>query len=382
MSWQYPTQYPAQAPEFAPPAQPNWAQSPQLGAPQPYASPYQQAYAYPYPQPNPYPQAYPYPQTYPQTYPYPGAKPKQSVVLPLVVVFAVAAALILGAVQAGIITWPGTDPTEQPASPPTTQNPPPPSPQPTPDPNPTPVPYPQSADEATRNTTSNPLYQTTANAANCPKPGTNMGSARGEVLEQGLNALITCLMDVWTGPVEAAGFQMPRPGVHVFLPGAQVDTACKEWPDKVPFYCGADQQIFWIESYIADLPESMRNTPFLTEGALGHEFGHAVQYRTGILGGGDKLKKTAPSEDVRLDYSRRLELQATCLGGMFEAAVAQSMNISSDDMNALIALWKKAKKDSPTHGSTENWTYWMGIGMGTLSVASCNTFTAPANLTA
>ena len=81
------------------------------------------------------------------------------------------------------------------------------------------------------------------------------------------------------------------------------------------FYCSADQQIYF--SNLLRRPcRSSRDDKWAADVVMAHEFGHALQGRTGILvssarPGPERRRQVGPS-CIR---SRRLETQADCFSG-------------------------------------------------------------------
>ena len=61
---------------------------------------------------------------------------------------------------------------------------------------------------------------------------------------------------------------------------------------------------------------------------MAHEFGHALQGRTGILISAHALGQESGGQGTELQYMRRLETQADCFSGMFVRAVSRSLGCS------------------------------------------------------
>jgi predicted metalloprotease len=120
---------------------------------------------------------------------------------------------------------------------------------------------------------------------------------------------------------------------------------------------------------------------------LAHEFGHAIQARTGILISANGLEQLAGMKTPEgLELSRRVETQADCFSGLFLRATSQSLGIKQSDVPAMevifVAIGDDTLSQNPgiesTHGHGDNRLYWARQGLGTSQVGKCNTFVAPS----
>ena len=120
---------------------------------------------------------------------------------------------------------------------------------------------------------------------------------------------------------------------------------------------------------------------------MAHEFGHALQGRTGILISSAAMGQLSDDKSTELLYSRRSETQADCFSGMFMRAVSRSLGIQQSDVAGIIATYRAVGDDTLTrnsdvegsHGLAVSRVYWGNTGLGTSDVGSCNTFSAPAS---
>lgn len=243
---------------------------------------------------------------------------------------------------------------------------------------------PQTYDEAELIVTSNPLYaQTVANPVRCvlEDVGDQTTSAG---LETALNNYMECQLRVWGPPIEGAGFTAVRPSVTVY--SDQVVSACGSMKgDKAvnAFYCPADQRVFYSTLLSDALPIASR--PRIIELILAHEFGHAVQGRTGIIVTGQLLAANSDSKGESLEWQRRIETQADCMSGMFMRSVATSLNLGPTDYANFKLAWEQfgdnALSQSPeagNHGTGASRQLWGTRGLNTADIGTCNTFTAPS----
>lgn len=252
------------------------------------------------------------------------------------------------------------------------------------DPNPPDVPIPDTYKQAEGWLTANALYgqQVPAPTRCTMQPIT--GANTPAELEAKLNAQMACLMGVWEPPMKAAGFLMPRPPVTVYT--SRVTTACGVMKEINAAYCAGDQQIYYSAKLLRALPPKVASTKYAAETVIAHEFGHAVQARTGILVA-DKALEDRASENEALDMSRRAEQQADCFGGLYVSSVAQSQGLSASDQKAIIGLNYYLGDDvlsgdasiNSGHGSGKNRQAWFAKGMGTRSIGTCNTWTVPSS---
>ena len=171
--------------------------------------------------------------------------------------------------------------------------------------NPPELPAPETVSEAQALLTRNPVYgESVPVPTNCRMPALDANTASKAQLETHLNQLMGCLMAVWEGPVEAAGFEMPRPPVTVY--DSPVRTACGVMQEVNAAYCAGDQQIYYARPLLRAFPADVRSTTYAAETIIAHEFGHAVQARTAILIS-DKALEQRVSKNEALVMSRRTE---------------------------------------------------------------------------
>jgi uncharacterized protein len=255
---------------------------------------------------------------------------------------------------------------------------------PPPDTNPPPLPQPQTEAEAEALLTRNPFYRQVAPIpVRCNSQPINVATATDTQLKAHFTGLTECLMRVWQPPVTRAGFEIVRPSVTIY--GSQITTRCGT-SEVNAFYCSADQQIYFSNL----LPEHVRvvaDDKWAADVVMAHEFGHALQGRTGILISSAALGQISGDQSTELQFSRRSETQADCLSGMFMRAVSQSMGIQQSDVAGILDTFRAVGDDALTgapnregnHGTAASRVYWGGQGLGTSAVDTCNTFVAPVS---
>ncbi len=214
----------------------------------------------------------------------------------------------------------------------------------------------------------------------CPARGLGDASrARQTVFYK---ALMACLNSEWSSAVESAGYAYQKPGLVVF--DSPVDTPCgtasPEDGRTLAFYCPSDSVMY------ADVPQMRRffdNIDVAYAIVIGHEFGHHIQQETGMLQAYDDL--IYDNFDDRLELSRRVELQASCMGGLFLGAVAATFPMDGTRLRQLQQVagsfgdepgGSDSKRD---HGSGASNRQWIFAGYSDNDTATCNTFTASSS---
>ncbi|WP_344801952.1 neutral zinc metallopeptidase [Microlunatus ginsengisoli] len=255
---------------------------------------------------------------------------------------------------------------------------------PPPDTSPPPIPQPKTEAEAEAFLTANPFYdQTTPAPVRCNSRPINVATASDKQLAAHFDGLMECLIRVWQPPVTKAGFQIVRPSVTIY--GDEITTKCGT-SDVNAFYCSADQQVYFsnqLPKYVTIVAEDK----WAADVVMAHEFGHALQGRTGILISSAALGQLSGEKSTELLFSRRSETQADCFSGMFMRSVSVSLGIQQSDVAGILATYKAVGDDTLTgnpkveasHGLARSRVYWGNTGLGTSDVGKCNTFSAPAS---
>ncbi len=260
---------------------------------------------------------------------------------------------------------------------------------PEPDMNPPAAPIPKTFGEAEQWLVNNALYAQTVQApTDCAVPRFNAGTATPEQAQAHLNELTACLTAVWLQPMQRAGFELPRPPATVIT--QPITSACGDVGSGTIAYCGGDQRIY----YASDGPAVFQNStpdivyePFFLANIIGHEFGHHLQARTGILYSQNALRQDTKSKDLDLELSRRKEIQADCFAGIFLHAVDQASQITDAERAALsdvtYAVGDDIINNAPgyvgDHGTGNARRAWFKVGNASPQVAVCNTWTVPAD---
>ena len=256
---------------------------------------------------------------------------------------------------------------------------------PPPDTSPPPIPIPETYEQAEQWITQSTFYNQTAPApVRCNSQPINVSTASDAQLKAHFEGLMECLVRVWEPPVTSAGFTIVRPTVTIY--GEELTTKCGKSGVNA-FYCTADQQVYYSNL----LPEALlpvRRNKWTADVVMAHEFGHALQARTGILISAHALGQNSGDEGTDLQYMRRLETQADCFSGMFVRAVSQSIGVQQQDEDGILEIYAAIGDDTLSgksdvvgnHGLARSRRYWGTVGLTTSAVAPCNTFVAPSKL--
>ena len=243
---------------------------------------------------------------------------------------------------------------------------------------------PTTVGEAQKWLTDNAIYsENVPSPTNCTETPITEGLSKAQ-METRLNALMACLMQVWEPPMKAAGFEMPRPPVTVYT--SAITTACGVMKEVNAAYCAGDQHVYYALPLLNALPDQVASTKYAAEDVIAHEFGHAVQARSGILISDKALEQRASKSDA-LIMSRRAEQQADCFGGLFVGSVAQSQGFSQNDLQSLVDMTYYLGDDvlsgqaniQGDHGLGTNRQAWFAKGVQTNQIGVCNTWTVPAS---
>lgn len=255
---------------------------------------------------------------------------------------------------------------------------------PPPDTSPPPIPVPDTYEQAEQIVIRSPFYDQTAPApVRCTTPPINVETASDAQLKSHFEGMMACLIRVWQPPVTQAGLQIVRPTVTIY--GGTITTRCGS--SKVnAFYCGADQQVYYSNQLPRAIP-IVREDKWAADVVIAHEFGHALQARTGILVSAKALGQQSEDQATDLLFSRRLETQADCLSGMFIRSVSVSLGVQQPDLQGIIATYVAVGDDTVTgkptvlgnHGLARSRKFWGTKGLGDGAIATCNTFVAPAS---
>lgn len=226
--------------------------------------------------------------------------------------------------------------------------------------------------------TANPLYRTgTLPTMRCGAGQIRAGSAAS--YRYFMTRVNRCLNLAWKTQFRKVGLPFAQPTLRFV--GSRVSSPCGRWPKGAGgYYCSTNRTI-----YIGVTREVLKN-PFGPNHAqfMAHEYGHHVQQLAGIMNYyGQSVWRARPS--TKLAFSRRLELQADCLGSAFLRQVSDDLPVEQDQWDSMVRwVSENGAKTwaSNDHGRGRSQAYWMEHGFGAGSPSGCNTWTAPSRTVA
>ncbi|GLU47395.1 neutral zinc metallopeptidase [Nocardiopsis ansamitocini] len=200
-------------------------------------------------------------------------------------------------------------------------------------------------------------------------------------MEVFLHTVTDCLDESWGEHFADSAMPFEPPNRVYWYASGQ--SPCGNYPVEgtSAFYCQANQGLYLG---VADIVETSAGTGdaeaygFL----LSHEYGHHVQGEAGIL---DRYQDERSGQGTSADrdlWTRRGELQANCLGGVFLGSVADSFPIGGEGRaNILKDVGLRSDRgDDRTHGTPQNGQMWTDHGMDRQDPAACNTWDARTEL--
>ncbi|MDS1270245.1 neutral zinc metallopeptidase [Lipingzhangella sp. LS1_29] len=238
----------------------------------------------------------------------------------------------------------------------------------------------------------NPLYGTEPLAPRpCPVPDLNVHDSTS--METFLNAVADCLDDAWSTQFARADLPF-EPANRVFWsePGT---SPCRDYPSAAgAFYCRASSGIYIGTSDVVEKWLGETNGVVYAS-LLSHEYAHHVQSEAGLLEYYHDQRSEAPTTAERNEWTRRSELQADCLAGVFLGSIAVTYPLDEDDVQVLLEDARataddtsaagrgeqdELDEDERTHGTADNSEYWTHAGFTEQRPGACNTWTADEEL--
>jgi len=236
----------------------------------------------------------------------------------------------------------------------------------------------------------NRLYQTPAiTPSKCKEVNVSLRTQAGVAAYA--TQLWTCMYAAWAVPLKAAGAAYkikPKLSVHS---GTKIATGCGTLSNTTGYYCSASNGVIYIPA--AQIINTWNQNPtyaraWLTQ-MVAHEYGHHVQFLTGILGASWARQNAFSTNAARLEESRRRELQASCLGAAYIGANKRYYPMSGGlltQFNYLVSHMGDQPGGVRDHGSTKNHAFWSTSGFNakhTYTVAgNCNTFNSSSTYVA
>lgn len=224
-----------------------------------------------------------------------------------------------------------------------------------------------------------PIFSTGVGANDfgaCPLPKMEYNPA-GE--ERFLSAALPCIEKAWQPALKAANLPYQPVELQVFTGTTQTPCGSRQANSTAMFCRGV---IYWPGNFYSNEGGSTVRHPGVYLGQLSHEYGHHVQWLTGLMRAADQAQYDVGGFDTPkgLELNRRLELQATCIGGMTLAPFSHKNVVPMDVVNTgLSDAGQRGDYDRrPDHGSAPNNERWVMHGHKQNDIKACNTWAASA----
>ncbi|MEV5410354.1 neutral zinc metallopeptidase [Thermopolyspora sp. NPDC052614] len=223
-------------------------------------------------------------------------------------------------------------------------------------------------------------------AVRCPAGSANINDHAQ--LKRLILRTAACLNRGWGPALERIGIRHTPP--NYAIAAGRGRGACGDYPPRgsiVPYYCPRNTTIYASTSAMARGSGDALGYGQISSwhgviiSVMAHEYGHHVQYLTGLTDAWWRQTLASGSQSSRLSLSRRLELQATCFGGMFMRSVAPTYPVPPARRATLYAFHSRVG-DQPgyprDHGSPANNNLWFRQGFDYNRTQRCNTWRASA----
>lgn len=217
---------------------------------------------------------------------------------------------------------------------------------------------------------------------NCPAERLGNGSLAAQ--KRYYEKLFGCLNDGWRPVLQRIGVTKPDPGLVVF--DQPVKTPCGDFKPLsgrvLAFYCYGNQVMYTDVLQMNKAFGPQEDLAYLM--TIAHEYGHHIQGVTELFYARAVYLQDHPEQ--KLESSRRNEVQASCLGGVFSRAVAKSypftarMQEFEHQASNSFGETEKTPPEERTHGLATSQGFWIMNGFNVGETKACNTFAAPASL--
>jgi uncharacterized protein len=199
-----------------------------------------------------------------------------------------------------------------------------------------------------------------------------------------LDTLSDCLDQAWGRQFTkagVAGFTAPQ-RVFWSLPGS---SPCGSYPapGASAFYCPVNDTMYVGLSNVVDTAGGEPVSHYAVYArVIAHEYGHHVQEDAGILEYGHEVMASGGAGQ-RAETSRRIELQAQCLAGVFLSAERHTLPMTRAQYEEMVADNRargddESRPDVRDHGSGRHYAGWVVRGYRDGVLSACDTWTVPA----
>lgn len=189
-----------------------------------------------------------------------------------------------------------------------------------------------------------------------------------------------CLDQMWRSNLAAANLPFKSPGLVVAENSSELSSPCGG-SSSGAFYCSASSTI-----YMSTVGLVLHNTPYPPMEALSiyaHEYGHHVQGLTGVMQASSNQRREQGTMSAGgLETSRRMELQASCFGGMYIGSSEAGGSWTSQEGYAAVKHHYDLGDGNGRHrdhGTPDHNGNWYNQGYTKNRNFQCNTWLAPSD---
>jgi predicted metalloprotease len=200
-----------------------------------------------------------------------------------------------------------------------------------------------------------------------------------------------CMDNAWGQILRKQGIPFSPPNYAIVAGRGR--GACGDYPaagSMVPYYCPRNNTIYASTTAMAKGNGNARGYGQIISwhggiiSMMAHEYGHHVQNVTGLMDSWWARTLDSTSQSGKLALNRRMELQATCFGGMWMRSVAGTYPVSTTNRSQLFRFYSQVG-DYPgfprDHGSRTNNNRWFRQGWLKSQAYQCNTWMAASSTT-
>lgn len=222
------------------------------------------------------------------------------------------------------------------------------------------------------------LYNVTfkAGSQGCGKPKIRKPPIPDNELKGYVQQVVRCMVGVLKKPLAEQGITLTTPAVRLY--STNVSNPCQVDLTGFPAYYCSGNHVIYVNSRTDDNRFGYYANDKGYWDVIGHEFGHHLQAVAGVFAS-YAPRYSSSNGSTRDELARRLELQATCFGGVFFNATYSSTSRTVEDYFNYAAFLDQTGEE--THGSGENQDAWFDRGyLGDWSsYGDCNTWTAKSS---
>ncbi|OMC06159.1 hypothetical protein A5734_06070 [Mycolicibacterium fortuitum] len=184
---------------------------------------------------------------------------------------------------------------------------------------------------------------------------------------------VSCMDTAWKPLITAAGMEFRSPKVSL-AEGCDSD-GMRGFAGQ---YCSKTETLYVLLSTLSPKKDSAE--VIFNLAVLAHEYGHHVQHLIGTLGEMYKQARAVGEQsEPGLELSRRMELQAQYLSGMFVGSIVDTGGRFTTADYQVIANGNWDAVSPRDHGSPEHYGSWWDHGYRLNKIGECNTWLSPAS---